>query len=293
MQSTWFKNINNRLTGFFSQAFPLLDDNASKLFLVVFSGLFASFFIYIYNPFRLMDITYDTALGRNLSVWTGGIIGSLILVVTQFFLRKLVGLTRFNVGQFILWVLFDFICVIIGIFIVFGEPQIPFFEELQVIVGYCVSLGFIPYLIACLLISVIKISRKTRKHLSADHEKCWFRDENGKIKLALKPGQILYLKSENNYTSVYYLQNQKVERTLIRNTLKKLEEQLDQPGLVRIHRSYMVNLNRIISIHPTKRGFELTMDQMPDIQLSVSGSYKDNFKSQFQNGRGSLPIHPK
>jgi hypothetical protein len=240
-----------------------------------------------------MEVTYDTALGRNLPVWSGGFIGSLILILTQFFLRKIAGLEKFNLGQFILWVLFDFICICIGIYIFFGEPRFPFWQEFKDIVIYCISLGIIPYLIACLFIAVSRLNNEKRKRKWTFIRKLWFRDENEKEKLALSPGQILYLKSENNYTSVFYLQNGKVKRELIRNTLKKLEEQLNFPGMVRIHRSYMVNLDMVASIHPTKKGFELTMEQIPDKQLTVSESYKESFKSQLQSGPATVPVHPK
>ena len=226
-----------------------------------------------------MDTTYDRALGRNLSIWTGGIIGSLILVFTQFFLRKITGFTKFNVGQFILWVLFDFACISVGIYAVFGEPHVPFLQEFREIVVYCVSLGIIPYLIACLFIAVSRLTREIRKGRWAPVKKYWFRDENEKIQLGLNPEQVLLLKSEDNYTSIYYLQNDKVEKKLIRNTLKNLEEQLEFPGLIRIHRSYMVNLQKIVSVKKAKRGFEVTVDQIPDLSLSVSETYKEEFKS--------------
>ena len=112
-----------------------------------------------------------------------------------------------------------------------------------------------------------------------------FKDENDKIILAIKPKQLLFLKSENNYTSVFYLQNQKVEKKLIRTNLKKLENELQHPELLRIHRSYMINLQSIIGIHREKRGFQIQLAQLPEMPLKVSETYKKAFEAKIDTFR--------
>ena len=291
---TQVHSLKSNLSGFFSKPFPLLDDNASKLFLVGFCGVFATFFIYFYNPFNLQQLEYKTAIGRFLSIWNAGIIGALILSFTQFFLRKVFKLTTFTLGQFLLWVLLEYVFICLGMYVMFGESHVPFAKEFMLITRYTVSLAVLPYFLACLILAVYELSKKVRqKEKSPENTQDLFRDENGKIMLALKPSQTLFLKSDDNYTSVFFLQNKKVEKKLIRNTLKNLEEQLDNPDLIRIHRSYMVNLQKVISVTRTKRGFELTMEQMPDLQLSVSETYKLDFESQIRNEQSKAPTHPK
>ena len=111
--------------------------------------------------------------------------------------------------------------------------------------------------------------------------------------LALMPDQVLFLKSEDNYTAIYFLHDDQVQKSLIRNNLKKLEEQLVDPNLIRIHRSYMVNMDRITSVQRSKRGFELTMEKIPETSLSVSETYKRDFEKRIRNEASAIPVHPK
>jgi hypothetical protein len=283
-----------KVADFLSSPFPLLDDIRSRLFLIVFCGVFATFFIHFYNPFNLNQVNYESAVGRFLSIWTAGLIGAVILSFTQLVLRRIIKLGTFTLGPFLLWILFEFTCLILAFYLIFGEPHIPFVQEFMLIGRFTVSVGILPYLLACLILAVLHLSRSVRqKEKTVLNIKQWFKDENGKAKLALAADQILLLKSEDNYTSIYYLQNQKIEKTLIRNTLKNLEAELSHPGMIRIHRSYMVNLQKVVSVQKTKRGFELKMDQLPEMPLSVSESYKQLFTSRLQNEESDDPIHPK
>lgn len=276
---------NNQAIDFLSKPFTLLDDYKSKLFLVIFCGVFSTFFIFFYNPFNLHQIKYDSAIGRLLSIWNAGILGTLILSFTQFFLRPKIKLDTFTRGQFLFWVFFEFTCLCVGIYIIFGEREADFWGEFFLIVRYTISVAFLPYFLACLLIAVKKLSEKVQKEEippSVSSRQHLFKDENGKIMLAINPQQILFLKSENNYTSIHYLQNDRVDKKLIRTNLKKLESELDLPYLIRIHRSYMVNLKNIVSVHRKKGGFQIQLDQLPDRLLNVSETYKNAFVAKIK-----------
>jgi len=175
-------------------------------------------------------------------------------------------------------------------FLLYGESKVPFWEEFLLTFKHTISLTIIPYFLACLLIAVRKLSQKIHKEEKQETasiapppiplEQYAFKDENGKIILAIKPTQLLLLKSENNYIAVFFLQNEKVEKTLIRTNLKKLAYQLRPfPYLLRIHRSYMINLEKITSVHRKKGSFYVQLVQLPEMPLKVSETYKPNFEA--------------
>lgn len=266
--------------------FPLLDDNLSKWFLIIFCGVFATFFIVFYKPFNIQEFEYDSTLGRFLTVWSGGILGAAILGISQFFLRSKAKLETFNLGQFLLWSIFEFAIICICIFLIFRQSTEPFLDEFLLTLKHTISIGFLPYFLACLLIAVKKLSDRSKqelKTLDINSEQHLFKDENGKVMLAIKPSQILLLKSENNYTSVFYLQNDKMERMLIRTNLKKLEGELDYTNLMRIHRSYMVNLKNISSVQRKKGSYEILLNRLPELPIKVSETYKPTFESKIEN----------
>ena len=66
----------------------------------------------------------------------------------------------------------------------------------------------------------------------------------------------------------------KGETHILRSTLKNLMERLDSDQFKRIHRSTVVNLERIKRVTPLKKG-EYMLDLGNDEQLKVSRNYRD------------------
>jgi len=54
----------------------------------------------------------------------------------------------------------------------------------------------------------------------------------------------LYAESDDNYTNIYTAKS----KYAINHTLKSVEEKLISKGFIRIHKSYLVNYKKIISI---------------------------------------------
>ncbi len=288
------RNEKNHLKDLFSKPFPLLNDNRSRLFLVVFCGLFSSLFMLYFNPFTMNQIKYDSAVAHYLPIWSTGILGSVLLSFSQFFLRPIFKLNSFNFGQFILWILFEFIFLSIVIYFFFGESKEPFLTEFFLIGKYTISICFLPYFLACLLIAVAKlyskveqkneVDSKPKKELSIiSSNQQIFTKEDGKFLFGIKPEQILYLKSENNYTSVFYVQNGNLEKKLIRTNLKGIEQTLKNPRLIRVHRSYMVNINKLEAIHRDKGNFNLQLEYLPNFRIKVSKTYKEIFEQKIES----------
>lgn len=72
-----------------------------------------------------------------------------------------------------------------------------------------------------------------------------FYDERGELKLSVKPDRLYYLEAADNYVKIHYSNGGRIEKLMIRNTLKNIEWRFRDMGLVRCHRSYIVNLNKV------------------------------------------------
>jgi DNA-binding LytR/AlgR family response regulator len=86
----------------------------------------------------------------------------------------------------------------------------------------------------------------------------------------IQPDEIVYLKGEDNYTSVF-MDND--ERIMTSTTLKKMEEKLVPFGFVRIHKSYVANVKHI-------RGFNGNMVFVGAHSFPIGKAYKQNLLSQ-------------
>ena len=81
-----------------------------------------------------------------------------------------------------------------------------------------------------------------------------FTNRTGDFDFALPLESVLYVETVDNYVSVNYLDSDHVDSRIIRNTMKVVEEQLQNNGFVRCHRQYLVNKLNIKSVSKEKDG---------------------------------------
>jgi len=105
-------------------------------------------------------------------------------------------------------------------------------------------------------------------------------DENGKAVVHMPARNILYFKSEDNYIFLYYRGVNELKKELIRTNLKKLEQDLTPQNFIRIHRSYMINIENLASVSRTSQGYRVKMEDGSDQVLSVSAKYQQAFEDR-------------
>ena len=98
----------------------------------------------------------------------------------------------------------------------------------------------------------------------------------------LQPNSLIYAHSEKNYLNLYMDVEGKLEHKLIRLTMKRFEDQLQAiPDLMRVHRSYLINLRRINAIEGNASGYQLLLDGI-ELEIPVSRSFIPRFQKQMQ-----------
>ncbi|MEE9348481.1 MAG: LytTR family DNA-binding domain-containing protein [Flavobacteriaceae bacterium] len=98
--------------------------------------------------------------------------------------------------------------------------------------------------------------------------------QNGFEVLAVQ--DIIYAKADDNYTHLF-LEND--SKKLVSKTLKYFEDALVNSGFSRIHKSYLVNINAIVSYHKGKGGSVMLNNGK---ELSVSASKKASLLAHFK-----------
>ncbi|QFZ54045.1 response regulator transcription factor [Oceanihabitans sp. IOP_32] len=106
---------------------------------------------------------------------------------------------------------------------------------------------------------------------------------NGKITIPLQNGfevintaDILYCKASDNYTEIYLNNNKK---KLVSKTLKHFETILKDASFVRVHKSYLVNVNEVVKYRKGKGGSVALSNGK---EIMVSPSKKSNLLSYFE-----------
>lgn len=68
-----------------------------------------------------------------------------------------------------------------------------------------------------------------------------FYDEYRKLRFVIAPEAVMFIKSEDNYVQIHYLDRNTVKKFVLRSSMRALEDTLTKHGLVRCHRSFFIN----------------------------------------------------
>ncbi len=85
----------------------------------------------------------------------------------------------------------------------------------------------------------------------------------------LETTNMVYVKSSQNYLDVFYLNEGQLSCKIVRCSLTKLMNQLDEHYFIRIHRSYIVNMNFVKVIKGNSKKAWLKINQL-ELELPVA-----------------------
>lgn len=142
-------------------------------------------------------------------------------------------------------------------------------------------IGLFPCLIITLLDNNYKFHQHreiaenlTKKitHQQAPEQMITLIDENNNSVLTIPLKNLVFIQAASNYVEVHFLENNKLKKILIRNTLSKIEKQLPPDQIKKCHRSYLANLNLVEKITGNAQGYRLHFPFSQEITVPVSRS---------------------
>jgi len=266
---------------FLNNEFTLLDKKSDRYFLIVICFVFSVLFINIFVPFNINRWYSDSGFIQFLRLSSYGFVVALVFLFTQFPLRKLFQIKTFSLKSYIPWLGLEIILISLVYIFLYGNPLGNFVNDFVFSLKYTLLGTCLPYSFALLIIYyknqraeirelMNKVSQPTEKHLIS------FKDEYGKIKFSLQASDLLLLESTDNYVSVYFLSGGKLQRKLVRNTLKNLENMLKENAVIRCHRSFMVNTRNIELVYKNGKKLLIKIKEI-EKQIPVSEKYSPLF----------------
>ena len=95
---------------------------------------------------------------------------------------------------------------------------------------------------------------------------------------------LLYLEASQNYVSIFHLgKKDGLSSLLIRNTLSAAHAELPVDVFYRCHRSYIVNLNKIVGVSGNAQGLLVELENCSS-KIPVSRSFISEFKERVNKG---------
>ena len=267
---------------------------SNQVAMVISVPLFAFIFITIYRPLDFDKINDGFLSGLNISrelaiqlitlllVLVGPIVAAVSRVVMGIYTRK----RQLSYTQYIGWIATEIVVMaslytIAALLTESGKDVVTLFRNSLV---KTILIMVIPYVI-CYIVFIwneqAKQLRTLRERMHQDdsalqHAYTQIYDEKGEMRLSIRLENLLFVEAADNYICIWYSNNGSAKKILVRNTMKRIEEQLANSGIVRCHRSYMVNLEQLHILRREKEGLfiEMNIDGLPNIP--VSKSYADS-----------------
>ncbi len=103
--------------------------------------------------------------------------------------------------------------------------------------------------------------------------------ENEKDSLELTPESLYFIESSDNYSTIYYEKDGtppagKIQKELLRSSLTRLESQIFSENIVRCHRSFIVNLDKVEKITGNAQGYKLHLTAT-ELLVPVARKYSE------------------
>lgn len=110
-----------------------------------------------------------------------------------------------------------------------------------------------------------------------------FYDERGELKLSVKPENVYYIESADNYVQIHYRSGKKIQVLMVRNSMKNIEWRFKDMHLVRCHRSYIVNVDLVQAVRRIDGEMILDFEDPEIPALPVSKAYCEHIMQFFTN----------
>lgn len=273
------------------QPYLIKDSVADKLKMSIIYGIFVCLFLFVFQPFGL------NTLGSELfkvcliygAITTAAIIVLNIIIAPLF--PKYFDEQIWNTGREISWTIVNIL--VIGLA---NAIYTSYLSGNPISWKYILLFEFYTFMVSILPITFVIVyneSKSSRKYneLSQDinqklttHSNTTstiiIESQNQNEGLTINSSDLLFIKAADNYIEVYYLKENALVNSMLRNTLKSVEETFtDNANIIRCHKSYLVNLQYVNSVSGNAQGYKLHL-RFTDIPIPVSRKLNDFVKEK-------------
>lgn len=256
---------------------------------------FISIFMVIFQPFGLQDLESDS---KSLLLAGYGLVTFVVLCIDLFLVPIIFPSVfkeeKWTVLREIIYLIFIIVTIAAGNYLYSVLLSIVSWVGIK---GFTIFTGFTLCISIIPIIGVIMISHNTmlRKNLKASfqlnqmimekntgevirNDKLVITSENRNQKIETPASHLICVESEGNYVNTWFLEEGKIVRLIIRNTIKNIEAQIMEAGnLFKCHRAYIINLSQVEKVTGNSQGYRLSMKYL-DKEIPVARNYSKSFK---------------
>ena len=268
---------------------------------VIFIVLFSILFMIIYGPYSSTSwLTLMFQEQESSEIYSGFrmvmasvafyLVAIAFLILSKVLLHQVHRRHPITNGQLMLWVggevvMESFIYTVFTELFVITDPNI-FLSILGRSILVLAFILIVPYVICVLyattryqrlLLDRIGMNMVNDKTDNTDPRLIHLVDSTGKLKMSISIDSLYYVESQDNYVKIYYGADGKLCNYMLRSTTKAIENKFGE-YLIRCHRGYIVNKNKIKIFRNDRDGMYIKLTHDGIKQIPVSKSYSSNIQ---------------
>lgn len=268
---------------FLKKPYPFNADlkHNAKIIFFISAGILA--FLLVFQPVEIKNFTNRQIflIVTGIAVTTFLVLSINLIVIPSMF-PKLFDNPRWNIKKEIVWNLWILLAISSSDFLfytqLFGIIDIHFMDILKIF-----FLGGLPVAIIIILNqgrllrfhlrSAQQLSNKITESKKMKEKTIFFESDYQKDNLTIKLGSLILIKSADNYIEVYFYEDSKVRKHLLRSSLIKAEALIKKyENIFKCHRTFIVNIDHISEIKGNSQGYKLYFEGL-DFPALVSQKY--------------------
>lgn len=265
---------------------------------IIFPGLFTFLFLLFFQPFGVnnYDPTEKISPLFFFTMFAMGATVSFGLAFNELVLRPLFIKAPFTQGSRLIWILWTLILLSTLVFLLyntFGNWHDLYWTSYFQFIGNISAMAILPLgiVFAYFQFRKLKHNPKGEGAPKPDISLLRFSSPNAKDLLVVPAETVVFIESQDNYAAIYYGSHKGLKKHLIRSSLKSLETQLADTSLIRCHRTFIVNIQQVLSYTGNKHGLQLSLKNLGK-EIPVSRSYVSLLKEKLPQQSPSMVIHP-
>lgn len=266
---------------FFNKPIETISSSRDKWVFILFVSVFVTLFLLVFQPFGVnnFDPTHSISQAFLFSIiGFGGVIG-LALGIFEFLIGRIL-FKKKTLLIFFLRTLSELIFVATIIFLyynILGDFHDWYLSSYIEFIFNVSMMSIIPIYIILLYIK----NRKTKQafellelkpKVALANKYISLHSSNGKDSISLTLNDLLFVEAEDNYISVTYIEKEKLKKQLLRATMKDVEKDLNSDFVIRCHRSFIVNMNKVEKVIKDGHQIKLFIPELT-FPIIVSRSY--------------------
>jgi len=286
------------MLNFLKKPYPSREAKKKSLVIALCTGVFVGSFLFVFRPFGLHGLKSTVGI---LMIFGYGVITffvtSLFLYFIPVWFPKFQDDRIWTVGKEILYI--NIMILFIAAFNTLYTPLLSPYNSVDLS-------SFLIMTVNTFLVGLIPITfliyrnqNKLALKYTAESESIQLSKEEitpklesvklefGVESMEIVPEHLLYIESVGNYSKLVNQFDSENGTKLIRTTMKNLEPQIHSAHIIRCHRSYFVNLKKVIDVKGNAQGFKLSLHDCAHV-VPVSRKYVPIVKAYFAKNAKAL-----